>query len=161
MRVNATDPISARLQFVARFADFHTFSEDGAKGEAVRLLVRMLDRSIVPRAWQAVVLLDAASLLEGQYRCTKFLTIKHLTEVFLGSEEDLLITTDDAYELLRYLQNIYTQAALGAGSDYLEVLARITMRGKGSTAETEALQSLDIVRLVLARYLARCTVQRI
>ncbi|CCO29196.1 Nuclear pore complex protein Nup85 AltName: Full=85 kDa nucleoporin [Rhizoctonia solani AG-1 IB] len=142
MRVNATDPISARLQFVARFADFHTFSEDGAKGEAVRLLVRMLDRSIVPRAWQAVVLLDAASLLEG-------------------SEEDLLITTDDAYELLRYLQNIYTQAALGAGSDYLEVLARITMRGKGSTAETEALQSLDIVRLVLARYLARCTVQRI
>ena len=66
MRVNATDPITARLQFVARFADFHTFSEDGAKGEAVRLLVRMLDRSIVPRAWQAVVLLDAASLLEGQ-----------------------------------------------------------------------------------------------
>ncbi|GAB1518102.1 hypothetical protein RhiTH_001161 [Rhizoctonia solani] len=141
MRVNATDPISARLQFVARFADFHTFSEDGAKGEAVRLLVRMLDRSIVPRAWQAVVLLDAASLLEG-------------------SDEELLITTDDAYELLRYLQNIYTQAALGAGSDYLEVLARITMRGKGNTAETEALQSLDIVRLVLARYLARCTVQR-
>ncbi|KAF8693120.1 Nup85 Nucleoporin, partial [Rhizoctonia solani] len=139
--VNATDPISARLQFVARFADFHTFSEDGAKGEAVRLLVRMLDRSIVPRAWQAVVLLDAASLLEG-------------------SDEELLITTDDAYELLRYLQNIYTQAALGAGSDYLEVLARITMRGKGNTAETEALQSLDIVRLVLARYLARCTVQR-
>ncbi|CAE6471663.1 unnamed protein product [Rhizoctonia solani] len=142
MRVNATDPITARLQFVARFADFHTFSEDGAKGEAVRLLVRMLDRSIVPRAWQAVVLLDAASLLEG-------------------SEEELLITTDDAYELLRYLQNIYTQTALGAGSDYLEVLARITMRGKGSAAETEALQSLDIVRLVLARYLARCTVQRI
>ncbi|KDN40916.1 hypothetical protein RSAG8_07784, partial [Rhizoctonia solani AG-8 WAC10335] len=142
MRVNATDPITSRLQFVARFADFHTFSEDGAKGEAVRLLVRMLDRSIVPRAWQAVVLLDAASLLEG-------------------SEEELLITTDDAYELLRYLQNIYTQAALGAGSDYLEVLARITMRGKGNAAEKEALQSLDIVRLVLARYLARCTVQRI
>ncbi|KAH7327689.1 Nup85 nucleoporin-domain-containing protein [Rhizoctonia solani] len=142
MRVNATDPITARLQFVARFADFHTFSEDGAKGEAVRLLVRMLDRSIVPRAWQAVVLLDAASLLEG-------------------SEEELLITTDDAYELLRYLQNIYTQTALGAGLGYLEVLARITMRGKGNAAETEALQSLDIVRLVLARYLARCTVQRI
>ncbi|CAE6511949.1 unnamed protein product [Rhizoctonia solani] len=141
MRVNATDPITSRLQFVARFADFHTFSEDGAKGEAVRLLVRMLDRSIVPRAWQAVILLDAASLMEG-------------------SEEELLITTDDAYELLRYLQNIYTQAALGAGSDYLEVLARITMRGKGNTAEKEALQSLDIVRLVLARYLARCTVQR-
>ncbi|CAE7174105.1 unnamed protein product [Rhizoctonia solani] len=142
MRVNATDPITSRLQFVARFADFHTFSEDGAKGEAVRLLVRMLDRTIVPRAWQAVVLLDAASLLEG-------------------SEEELLITTDDAYELLRYLQNIYTQVALGAGSDYLQVLARITMRGKGDAAEKEALQSLDIVRLVLARYLARCTVQRI
>lgn len=59
--------MTARLQFVARFADFHTFSDDGAKGEAVRLLVRMLDRSIVPRAWQAVVLLDAASLLEGQF----------------------------------------------------------------------------------------------
>ncbi|QRV74335.1 nuclear pore complex protein Nup85 [Ceratobasidium sp. AG-Ba] len=141
VRVNATDAVTARLQFVARFADFHTFSDDGAKGEAVRLLVRMLDRSIVPRAWQAVVLLDAASLLEG-------------------SEDEMLITTDDAYELLRYLQNIYTQTALGAGEDYLNVLARITMRGKNKDAETEALQSLDIVRLVLARYLARCTVQR-
>lgn len=141
VRVNATDAVTARLQFVARFADFHTFSDDGAKGEAVRLLVRMLDRSIVPRAWQAVVLLDAASLLEG-------------------SEEEMLITTDDAYELLRYLQNIYTQAALGAGEDYLHVLARMTMRTKGKGAEAEALRSLDVVRLVLARYLARCTVQR-
>ncbi|KAF8603898.1 hypothetical protein BDV93DRAFT_606578 [Ceratobasidium sp. AG-I] len=142
VRVNATDAVTARLQFVARFADFHTFSDDGAKGEAVRLLVRMLDRSIVPRAWQAVVLLDAASLLEG-------------------SEDEILITTDDAYELLRYLQNIYTQAALGAGEDYLQVLARMTIKGKkGKGAEIEALQSLDIVRLVLARYLARCTVQR-
>ncbi|KAG9080263.1 hypothetical protein FRC06_006858, partial [Ceratobasidium sp. 370] len=131
VRVNATDAVTARLQFVARFADFHTFSDDGAKGEAVRLLVRMLDRSIVPRAWQAVVLLDAASLLEG-------------------SEDEMLITTDDAYELLRYLQNIYTQAALGAGEDYLHVLARMTMRAKGKGAETEALQSLDVVRLVLA-----------
>lgn len=73
----------------------------------------------------------------------------------------MLITTDDAYELLRYLQNIYTQAALGAGEDYLQVLARMTIKGKkGKGAEVEALQSLDIVRLVLARYLARCTVQR-
>ncbi|KAG8706603.1 hypothetical protein FRC09_002328 [Ceratobasidium sp. 395] len=141
VRVNATDAVTARLQFVARFADFHTFSDDGAKGEAARLLVRMLDRSIVPRAWQAVVLLDAASLLEG-------------------SEDEMLITTDDAYELLRYLQNIYTQAALGAGEDYLNVLARMTMKAKGRGAEIEALQSLDVVRLVLARYLARCTVQR-
>jgi hypothetical protein len=78
VRVNATDPITARLQFVARLADFHTFSEDGAKGEAVRLLVRMLDRSIVPRAWQAVVLLDAASLLQGEYDLCS--TLAMLTE---------------------------------------------------------------------------------
>ena len=80
VRVNATDAVTARLQFVARFADFHTFSDDGAKGEAVRLLVRMLDRSIVPRAWQAVVLLDAASLLEGKFEITRL--FQHADSIF-------------------------------------------------------------------------------
>lgn len=63
-----------------------------------------------------------------------------------------MFTSEDAYLLLRKLEEITSGAAHGAGSDYLSILARTT-KGKD---EKHALQRLQIVRLVLAKYYARC-----
>ncbi len=76
------------------------------------------------------------------------------------------MTTVEAYELLRHLEDIYIHAEQGLGHEYLGALELI-MHGeqvsskdaevrKGSTEN--ALRQLQIVRLALARYLARCTV---
>lgn len=54
--------------------------------------------------------------------------------------------------LLHKLQEITTRTSHGAGADYLSVLARGT-KGKD---EKSALQRLQVVRLALAKYYARC-----
>ena len=68
--------------------------------------------------------------------------------------EEMLFTSEDAYLLLRKMEEITSGAAQGAGSDYLTILARTT-KGKD---EKHALQRLQIVRLALAKYYARCGV---
>ena len=64
----------------------------------------------------------------------------------------MLFSSEDALLLLRTLEEITSRAAQGAGPDYLAILARTT-KGKD---EKHALQRLQIVRLVLAKYYARC-----
>jgi nuclear pore complex protein Nup85 len=65
---------------------------------------------------------------------------------------EMLFTLEDTLVLLTKLQEIVTRAAHGAGSDYLSVLAQIT-KGKD---EKSATQRLQVVRLALAKYYARC-----
>lgn len=73
---------------------------------------------------------------------------------FCGLTEDMLFSTEDARVLLRKLEEICSRSAQGAGSDYLSVLARTTK----NKDEKLALQRLQVVRLALAKYYARCGV---
>ncbi|KDQ19196.1 hypothetical protein BOTBODRAFT_171134 [Botryobasidium botryosum FD-172 SS1] len=133
--INGTaDIFTARLQFLSRYADFHAMYGRGEKKDAARFLVMLLSSGLVPRWWRGVVLLDAAGMLE---------------------DEELLITVDDAYELLRHLEEIYMRAEQGSAAEYLGALEKM-MGGKPS-AESDALGQLEVVRLALARYLARCS----
>jgi nuclear pore complex protein Nup85 len=68
--------------------------------------------------------------------------------------DDLVFSTEDARVLLRKLEEICSRVAQGAGSDYLSVLARTTK----NKDEKQALQRLQVVRLALAKYYARCGV---
>jgi nuclear pore complex protein Nup85 len=69
-------------------------------------------------------------------------------------DDELLITMEDTYELLRHLEEIFIRAEQGSGADYLGALRK--MIGDGSD-EADALRQLEVVRLTLARYLARCS----
>lgn len=66
----------------------------------------------------------------------------------------MLFNSDEASLLLHTLEEIYVRSAHGAGSDYLEVLGRITK----TVDEKHTLQKLQVVRLALAKYFARCGV---
>ncbi|KAG8869065.1 hypothetical protein FRB97_001630 [Tulasnella sp. 331] len=136
----------ARLSFLSGYAQFHALFRDGKKREAAHALVVMLNKGIVPQWWWGVVLLDAAGMCE---------------------DEELWFAEEDAYDLLRRVEEIYIRSEQGSGSDYLGALEKImkVSRSKesagrqGSTSTTEAppqaLKQLEVVRLSLARYLAR------
>ena len=66
----------------------------------------------------------------------------------------MLFSSEDACIMLRKLEEVCSRAAQGAGLDYLSVLARTTK----NKDEKGALQRLQVVRLVLAKYYARCGV---
>lgn len=66
----------------------------------------------------------------------------------------MLFTSDEAYLLLKKLEEICSRTSQGSGSDYLSVLTRTTK----SRDEKQALQRLQVVRLALAKYYARCGV---
>lgn len=67
----------------------------------------------------------------------------------------------DAYDLLRYLEEIHIRTEQGCGSDYLGALERMmdAEEKKGGVTrqhkEDDAIKQLEVVRLALARYLAR------
>lgn len=122
-----------RLMFAVRLAEFHQRRLNGELAEAAFDIVSMLRDDVAPKAWWAVVLFDAVELLQN---------------------EDMLFSTEGARLLLRKLEEICSRSAQGAGSDYLSVLARTTK----TKDEKQALQRLQVVRLALAKYYARCGV---
>jgi len=139
------DVFTNRLQFISRYAWFHRLFAEGDRRDALKYLVGMLSGGVVPRYWWGVVLLDAGGMLD---------------------DEELFLTTIEAYELLRHLEDIYIHAEQGLGHEYLGALELI-MHGEQDPSKDakvlngsvgNALQQLQIVRLALARYLARCTV---
>jgi nuclear pore complex protein Nup85 len=59
------DMFPSRLQFIARYAEFHDMFARGERKAAARFLVVMLNAKIVPKWWWGVILLDAGGLLDG------------------------------------------------------------------------------------------------
>lgn len=85
-----------------------------------------------------------------------------LIDITRALDTELPLSQDEAYELLRHLEEIYTRAEQGAGADYLGALDHI-MQGPDVASDRvvdvdSALAQLQVVRLALARYLARCAV---
>lgn len=76
----------------------------------------------------------------------------------------------DAYDLLRHVEEIYIRADQGCAPDYLGALEKMmqqdmqkedSRRGDGGGVTVEAaLKQLEVVRLALARYLARSFTMR-
>ncbi|KAI0630839.1 Nup85 nucleoporin-domain-containing protein [Trametes polyzona] len=120
-----------RLMFAIRFAEFHQRRASGDGQGAALDAVAMFREEIVPEAWWAVLLCDALELLQDG--------------------EAMLFTSDDACVLMQKLERVCMMVGQGCGADYLPVLCRVTKRG-----EKYALQRLEVVRLALARYYARC-----
>ena len=69
--------------------------------------------------------------------------------------ENLYLPSEGAILLLRRLEEVTMRTRQGSGDDYLGILARILE----VDGPREALRRLDVLRLALARYLARCTVR--
>jgi len=61
----AQDMFATRLQFIARYAEFHDMFARGERKDAARFLVVMLSAKIVPKWWWGVILLDAGGMLDG------------------------------------------------------------------------------------------------
>ncbi|EIW58253.1 uncharacterized protein TRAVEDRAFT_123029 [Trametes versicolor FP-101664 SS1] len=120
-----------RLMFVIRFAEFHQRRASGDGQGAATDVVAMFREDIVPQAWWAVLLCDTVELLQN------------------GGA--MFFTSEDACLLMQRLESIHIMAGQGCSDDYLPVLCRVTKRG-----EKHALQRLEVVRLSLARYYARC-----
>lgn len=72
----------------------------------------------------------------------------------MGLEKTLYIPLPSAYLLLRRLEEVSLRTGQGCGEDYLTILGRVLK----VAGPKEALKRLEILRLALARYLARCTI---
>lgn len=120
-----------RLVFVQRYAEFRKLCIEGDLSLAAEHLIDMFNAEIVPRAWWAVLLADACDLLgTGQ----------------------LVFRSDEVCELLGRLEVLQSRVQNGYSAEYLGVLAQM---GAGER-ERQAARRLDVVRLSLARYYARC-----
>ena len=147
---NPQDISVYRWIFAIRYAEFHQRKLIGdAEGAAFDLIV-LLEEGIVPKSWWGALLYDAISLLQDGMSFVLDLFNNDITYLF--SETSSHFTYSNACLLLRHLEEISLRTKLGCGSDYLAVLARIVQ----VQSPQDALKRLDVLRLVLARYLARC-----
>ncbi|KAL0955138.1 hypothetical protein HGRIS_004052 [Hohenbuehelia grisea] len=126
-----------RLMFVVRYAQFHqalmTSDFDGAAAE----LVIIFEEEIVPKSWWAVLLCDARKILVH--------------------DSTLLLPTSGAFLLMRKLEEIFTRSEQGSGGEYLSILGQILHK----TGESDILNHLRGIRLILSKYLARCFVNNV
>ena len=148
------------LIFLARYRDFHALYARGERFEAAALLVKLLTSVVAPRRFWAILLLDAVPLLEGVY--LKAFSIVTMLDMFFITDEHVLFSMHDTYELLRCLEDIVGPIAVSGhdGADVLGPLARLVTRRDDDKQKPEqtrlALRQLGIVRQALARHLARC-----
>ncbi|KAF9461545.1 nucleoporin Nup85-like protein [Collybia nuda] len=122
-----------RLMFAVRYAHFHRLLEQQELQDASLDLIAIFHDDLAPKSWWAVLLYDSVRLLQH--------------------ESALLFSSSDALGLLRKLEEVFVRTSQGSGEDYLSVLVK-TIKGGG---EKEAIDQLNVVRLALARYFARCT----
>lgn len=155
---------SSRLAFLAGYRDFHRLYAEEQLRAAAELLVVLLTSNAAPERFWAVLLVDAIPLLEGTLS-TAGVDGSTLTA---GAGSDNLFTADETFELLRFLEQI-NSGLLSGSSDaqhflgLLEQLLSASSSGEGpdsgrSVDVCAARQRLDIVRLGLARQLARASV---
>jgi nuclear pore complex protein Nup85 len=155
---------SSRLAFLAGYRDFHRLYAEGQLRAAAELLVVLLTSNAAPERFWAVLLVDAIPLLEGACNAAG------VAELSLTADAgaDNLFTADETFELLRFLEQI-NSGLLSGSSDaqhFLGTLEQLLTAsssrdgadGSRSVDVGAARKRLDIVRLGLARQLARASV---
>lgn len=121
-----------RLMFAVRYAEFHQRLLNRDLQDAAWDLVSMFQEDMAPKSWWAVLLCDAVELL--QYESTP------------------LFSYSSACLLLQRLDDILSRTAQGASEDYLKTLdAKLRVEG-----QQDPQKQLQLVRLALAKYFARC-----
>ncbi|KAF8449374.1 Nup85 nucleoporin-domain-containing protein [Boletus edulis BED1] len=121
-----------RLIFAVRYAEFHQRLLNQDLQDAAWDLVTIFQEEIAPRSWWGILLCDAVQLL--QY------------------EPSPLFSYASASILLYRLDEVCARTAQGSGEDYLRMLdTKLRVEGRQDTQ-----QRLQIVRLALAKYFARC-----
>lgn len=117
-------------------------------GSTEALLRRASDVADHPADTAQVLLLDLVPLLEGSSR---FTLLPAQTDV--STADELLVTLDEAYDLLRCLEEIVSPIAARkvdlAGN--LDSLARIIGSQAGPEGTRQAMKQLEVVRGALAR----------
>lgn len=68
-----------------------------------------------------------------------------------------MFTLEDAYELLRFLEDVHTGVRSNNEREYLDPLARLLAKSEKPSYD-KALAELEVVRLALARHIAKCCV---
>ncbi|KAG9309470.1 Nup85 nucleoporin-domain-containing protein [Chiua virens] len=121
-----------RLIFAVRYAEFHQRLLNRDLQDAAWDLVTIFQEEIAPKSWWGVLLCDAVQLL--QYEHTP------------------LFSYASACILLYRLDEVCARTAQGSGDDYLKMLEmKLRIDGQHGTQ-----QRLQVVRLALAKYFARC-----
>ncbi|KAH7885796.1 Nup85 nucleoporin-domain-containing protein, partial [Phlebopus sp. FC_14] len=121
-----------RLMFAVRYAEFHHRLLNRDLQDAAWDLVSMFQEDLAPKSWWGVLLCDAIPLL--QYGPTP------------------LFSYASACILLQRLDEVCARIAQGSGEDYTKVL-EIKMQSNG---QQDFQQLLQLARLALAKYFARC-----
>ncbi|KAF9244099.1 Nup85 nucleoporin-domain-containing protein [Melanogaster broomeanus] len=121
-----------RLMFAVRYAEFHQRLLKQDLQDAAWDLVTMFQDEIAPKSWWGVLLCDAIQLL--QY------------------EPTALFSYASACVLLYRLEEVCARTAQGSGEDYLRIL-EMKLQAHGREV---AQQQLQLARLALAKYFARC-----
>ena len=141
-----------RLMFAVCYARLHDFRVAGQLQDAASELVAMLQEGVAPRAWWAVLLSDAADLL--QHGMSHVRSTSSRPEFSCRpADHALLFSQDGALQILRTMNEVSTRALQGGEDEYLDVLRRVQ---KGDTKD--AARRLKVVRLALAKYFARYNV---
>ncbi|KAF9219749.1 hypothetical protein BS17DRAFT_375656 [Gyrodon lividus] len=134
LRANSTQGMFIhRLMFAVRYAEFHQRLLNRDLQDAAWDLVTMFQDEIAPKSWWGILLCDAVQLL--QYEPTP------------------LFSYASACVLLYRLDEVCARTAQGSGEDYLRTL-EMKLQVDGCRV---AQQQLQLARLALARYFARCT----
>lgn len=83
-----------------------------------------------------------------------------LTAASTSAGEEILVTLEETYDLLRCLEEITAPIEASGGKDvygHLASLAKIVgATGTKEECTTKALKQLEVVRAALARHLGRC-----
>ncbi|KAH0836428.1 Nup85 nucleoporin-domain-containing protein [Lanmaoa asiatica] len=126
-----------RLIFAVRYAEFHQRLLNQDLQDAAWDLVTIFQEEIAPKSWWGLLLCDAVQLLQHG----KFLL-----------KPDPLFSYTSACILLYRLDEVCARTAQGSGEDYLRMLEmKLLVDGRQDTQ-----QRLQVVRLALAKYFARC-----
>jgi hypothetical protein len=170
---------SSALAFLPRYRAFLAAYAAGDRPTAAAVLGRAVAEGLAPRSFWAVIMVDLVPLLDGAVPCTP--PLKSQQALFFGpcistrskltfldcrffADADMLIPTETAFILLGQLEDLLVNSTDDPKA-YLGHLANLRQAATDDAAEEggadeswrwrDVRKSLDVVRLALARYLAR------
>ncbi|ORX63304.1 Nucleoporin, Nup85-like protein [Anaeromyces robustus] len=123
--INQKSLYNTKINFLARYKQFHELYKDGQYNKAGSLLIQLLTSEIAPKTFWSIILIDAIPLLES---------------------EQIIFNSSDTYELMRCLEEITTSHRR---NEYLAAL------NKKVKSEQELENLVDVIRMALVRNLAR------